>query len=151
MRYSQFKINNFKGGKEITLDLDKNQSKVFTLVGLNESGKTTILEAINLFQEDYDEKKLTKVEVEKVKKDSRSNVANEKMILDTRLKFGYSENAYAKDEIINAFTRNIGKVGLKIEKSDIWFSDKLKIIYSPEYSPREKVSALQEVIDYIYE
>lgn len=55
MRYSQFKIRNFKGIKDITLDLDKNQSKVFTLVGLNESGKTTVLEALNLFQEDYSE------------------------------------------------------------------------------------------------
>lgn len=50
MKFTYFKIENFKGiGKE-TLDLSKNpDSKVFTLVGLNESGKTTVLEAINYF------------------------------------------------------------------------------------------------------
>jgi ABC-type polysaccharide/polyol phosphate transport system ATPase subunit len=54
MKYSKFVIKNFKGIKELTLDLEKEpKSKVFTLVGLNESGKTSILEAINLFQEIY--------------------------------------------------------------------------------------------------
>ena len=49
MRYKKFTISNFKGIKNLTIDLDKEpKSKVFTLVGLNESGKTSILEAINL-------------------------------------------------------------------------------------------------------
>jgi len=53
MRYSKFEIKNFKGIKHILLDLDKEpRSKVFTLIGLNESGKTSILEAINFFQTD---------------------------------------------------------------------------------------------------
>lgn len=48
MRYIQFYIENFKGIEELTLDLKKSpMQKVYTLVGLNESGKTTILEAIN--------------------------------------------------------------------------------------------------------
>lgn len=50
MRYSQFRIRNFKGVDDIHLDLDKPpRSPVFALVGLNESGKTTILEAIHWF------------------------------------------------------------------------------------------------------
>lgn len=49
MRYKSFYIKNFKGIKELTIDLDKKPlSNIITLVGLNESGKTTILEAINL-------------------------------------------------------------------------------------------------------
>ena len=50
MKFSYFKFTNFKGISSQTLDLSKNpDSKVYTLVGLNESGKTTILEAINYF------------------------------------------------------------------------------------------------------
>lgn len=52
MRYNKFLIRNFKGIKDLTINLNKEpKSKVFTLVGLNESGKTSILEAVNFFQE----------------------------------------------------------------------------------------------------
>lgn len=41
---------NFKGIQDITFNLDKSpNANIYTLVGLNESGKTTILEAINSF------------------------------------------------------------------------------------------------------
>ena len=41
---------NFKGIEDITLNLDKSpNANIYTFVGLNESGKTTILEAINFF------------------------------------------------------------------------------------------------------
>lgn len=50
MKYTYFTIKNFKGIENITVDFSSQpQSKVFTLVGLNESGKTTILEALNFF------------------------------------------------------------------------------------------------------
>jgi predicted ATPase len=56
MHYKKFTIKNYKGIKDLTIDLEKEpKSKVFTLVGLNESGKTSILEAINLFQNDIAE------------------------------------------------------------------------------------------------
>src|SRR5690349_1874590 len=48
MKYLRFDIKNFKGIVHVRLDLSKApRSKVHTLVGLNESGKTTILEAID--------------------------------------------------------------------------------------------------------
>lgn len=51
MKYTKFEITNFKGINHLILDLEKlPQGKIFPLVGLNESGKTTILEAISLFQ-----------------------------------------------------------------------------------------------------
>ena len=51
MKYIKFTIINYKGIPEIELELNKKPSpKIFTLVGLNESGKTSILEAIHLFQ-----------------------------------------------------------------------------------------------------
>ena len=51
MNFTSFRIKNFKGIIDLTLPLNKTpQSHIFTLVGLNESGKTTILEAINNFK-----------------------------------------------------------------------------------------------------
>lgn len=56
MRYTQFTIKNFRGIKTLTLDFYvMTKYKIFTLVGLNESGKTTILEAIDFFQKDVRE------------------------------------------------------------------------------------------------
>lgn len=50
MKYKSFYIKNYKGIKELTLDLNKDpKTSIITLVGLNESGKTTILEAISIF------------------------------------------------------------------------------------------------------
>lgn len=51
MKYIKFEIKKFKGVNNLVLDFEKlPNGKIFPLVGLNESGKTTILEAINLFQ-----------------------------------------------------------------------------------------------------
>lgn len=56
MRFTKFEIRNFKGAVSLDLDLVyAPNSNIFTLVGLNESGKTTILEAINMLQNDIPE------------------------------------------------------------------------------------------------
>jgi predicted ATPase len=48
MKYTKFIIENYKGIQFLELDLEKRpSSKVITLIGLNESGKTSILEAIS--------------------------------------------------------------------------------------------------------
>ncbi len=58
MKYTRFTITNYKGIPQIALDLSKKpHSNIFTLVGLNESGKTSILEAINLFHHGIDKEK----------------------------------------------------------------------------------------------
>ena len=52
MKYTSFHIKNYKGIEDLHIDLASgSKHKIFTLVGLNESGKTTILEAINFFQQ----------------------------------------------------------------------------------------------------
>ena len=62
MRYLKFRIENFKGIKETEVDLRTSTgANVFSLVGLNESGKTTILEAIHSFSPDYRTRTLRKV------------------------------------------------------------------------------------------
>jgi predicted ATP-dependent endonuclease of OLD family len=53
MRYKSFRIQNFKGIKDTTINFETIAgASVFPLVGLNESGKTTILEAIHSFSPD---------------------------------------------------------------------------------------------------
>lgn len=53
MQYKKFRIRNFKGIKDTTVDFSTLRgSSVFAFVGLNESGKTTILEAIHSFSPD---------------------------------------------------------------------------------------------------
>lgn len=53
MKYKQFRIRNFKGIKDATVDLEGIAgASVFAFVGLNESGKTTVLEAIHSFSPD---------------------------------------------------------------------------------------------------
>ena len=52
MRYTSFTISNFKGIQNLQLNLDGSPvSKIFILVGLNESGKTTIMEGLSFFYE----------------------------------------------------------------------------------------------------
>lgn len=51
MKVKSFKISNFKGVNSLTLNFDdRSGSGVYCLVGLNESGKTSVLEAINQFE-----------------------------------------------------------------------------------------------------
>ncbi|MEU7938556.1 ATP-dependent nuclease [Microbispora bryophytorum] len=47
MKYQEFRFKNFKGIQELSLPLNEG---VTTLIGLNESGKTTVLEAIFCFR-----------------------------------------------------------------------------------------------------
>jgi predicted ATPase len=50
MRFKCFEIRNFRGIEHARLDMVPSGAGIFTLIGLNESGKTTILEAISTFQ-----------------------------------------------------------------------------------------------------
>ena len=54
MKITAFEIENYKGITHARIDLNGNKGSIYTLVGLNESGKTTILEAINSFRPDVD-------------------------------------------------------------------------------------------------
>jgi len=50
MKYEKFIIKNFKGVEDVEINLNRSpDANIYSLIGLNESGKTTILEAINLF------------------------------------------------------------------------------------------------------
>ena len=51
MDYTKFKIENFKGIRSLEFNVKGELSRIFTLVGLNESGKTTLLEAMAYWYE----------------------------------------------------------------------------------------------------
>jgi predicted ATP-dependent endonuclease of OLD family len=71
MRFLSFTIKDFKGIKDCTIDVDRSGLSVFSLIGLNESGKTTILEAINYFvAADKELQKLYEIESENINKAS---------------------------------------------------------------------------------
>ena len=54
MKFASFCFSNFKGIKELKLNLNEiPDSNIFLLVGLNESGKSTILEAISSYKPEY--------------------------------------------------------------------------------------------------
>ncbi len=64
MQFTEFKIENFKGIINITIDLNKSpKANFYTFVGLNESGKTTILEAINCFNPNPKDKGLSALDL----------------------------------------------------------------------------------------
>jgi ABC-type branched-subunit amino acid transport system ATPase component len=53
MKYKRFTIKNFKGVKETNIEISNFAgASIFCFVGLNESGKTTLLEAIHSFNPD---------------------------------------------------------------------------------------------------
>lgn len=73
MRYTKFVIENFKGIQNITIDLSAQpNNRIYTFVGLNESGKTTILEAINTVMTGYKKKTAQKL----IPKHLKANFSN---------------------------------------------------------------------------
>lgn len=62
-KIERFILRNFKGAQEVKIDIfDGDEIPVTTLLGLNESGKTTILEGIsNFVTEDDSTKSLFKL------------------------------------------------------------------------------------------
>lgn len=57
MQYNWFEVRNFRGIKFARIELVPGGAGIFTLIGLNESGKTTILEAISSFRTHGDAEK----------------------------------------------------------------------------------------------
>lgn len=114
MKITGFEIENFKGIKKVKIDLsDSSPGNISTIIGLNESGKTTILEALSLFgTEDKETANLVGTVYEKSKfsdfipKDKkaaftgsviiRANVVLEDIDVDL-LASNYKENGYALD------------------------------------------------------
>lgn len=65
MRHRYFQMENYKGIRKVKLDVSGHpQTRIYTLVGLNESGKTTILEAIDYFTSRINPERLMPINVQ---------------------------------------------------------------------------------------
>jgi len=99
MRYVKFQIKNFKGIKSLSLDFNTPEKyRVFTLVGLNESGKTTILEALDFFQKD-----IRKSDRHTLIPKSKKVNFNDKISVSAELELDEND-----EEAIRVFAKDIG-------------------------------------------
>lgn len=112
MRYKKFIIKNFKGINDLTIDLSKQpDSHIYTFVGLNESGKTTILEAINTINTRYNSQTSHRLIPKHLKANFNGMVSvqayvevddNDNILLDKKI----AELGYKEHKPINEFTVN---------------------------------------------
>ena len=113
MRYTKFTIKNFKGIRDLTIDLSKQPyNRIHTFVGLNESGKTTILEAINTTMTRYNKATVHKL----VPKHLKANFSDEISIIaivevdpddNRRILEKFQELGYSDYIAIDSFTINV--------------------------------------------
>ncbi|GLS32212.1 AAA domain-containing protein [Mesorhizobium albiziae] len=110
MRYKKFEIKNFKGIRNATLEFDPfGNARVYSLVGLNESGKTTILEAIHSFSPDADTQ-IVVGSVSTIEEQRRQRVPKDKIsdfTGDISISAALTMDKGDKDKIIT-FSRNKG-------------------------------------------
>lgn len=119
MKFSKFIINNYKGIKQLEIDLEKlPQGNIFPLVGLNESGKTTILEAISLIQKYAD-----------INKDNAHTLIHKKKKGSFSGKISISACLKLDDEDKNFINRCVTKGNLKMGAYDF----QIKINLNWEY------------------
>lgn len=111
MKFKSFRIQNYKGIKDITIDFEPRGANIFTLIGLNESGKTSILEAIASFNphlQDNDEQALYSNHEEKtidpnklIPKNQKANFSD-KISVSAILELSDSDIAFLKQSIQNS-------------------------------------------------
>ena len=114
MKITKFRIKNFKGINDTTISLPGNKGSIYTLVGLNESGKTTILEAINSFRPDVDgihaiaQKSISTGPVEALVPKKKKDNFNDKISVSATV-------TIEKHEVINIATRCKQDHGFQID------------------------------------
>lgn len=102
MRYTKFLFKNFKGINDLFIDLSaRPNNRIFTFVGLNESGKTTILEAINTVMTGYSKTSVHKLIPKHLKANFSDTISvitsievdndDNQRILDKFKELGYSD------------------------------------------------------------
>jgi AAA15 family ATPase/GTPase len=111
MKHTFFEVWNFKGINHIKLDFNAHPtSNIYTLVGLNESGKTTILQALNFFtykQESLNPLNLDGYSIKNIHElipiSQRSNFNDE-----IKIRVGYSLDEQDKKAITDFLSNKLG-------------------------------------------
>lgn len=138
MKFTYFRFKNFKGIKDEIIDLSKNpESNIFTLVGLNESGKTTILEAINFFKykpENLDALNLKEYEINDIHNlipiNKRDNF-NDKIHIEAGIELDEDDILKIKKEFLKA-NIVVTKFEKKITYSQVYHFENSKHIISKD-------------------
>lgn len=129
MEFTKFEIVNFKGIEKVVFDLQKSPTgKVLTLIGLNESGKTTVLEALSkMGRKPYDVVKSTSTNANGQDFQSYIPISKRynftgKINLIAHIKFSETDRSKIKEFIEN-------KLGLKAEDLQDSFTINKTITY----------------------
>jgi len=168
MNYDRFNIVNYKGINNIEVELNAPPSSpVITLVGLNESGKTTILEAINLFKNELDESLSYKYIPKHLKHNFNGNI-----IISAYLTTTESDFSKIKEFIKNKYNEKLQRINgliddkiLKVQKIYKFSNSKIveySTVWDIDFSVRvdarnkkisksENSSQWGEITDYIFE
>ena len=104
MKLKKIEVKNFKGIQHLELDLSKTPSNnVYTLVGINESGKTTILEALDYFEYNDDRE---------LKEISNASQLNENDIIPINKRSNFNDNIEIKFvfEVENEDAEDVEKI-----------------------------------------
>lgn len=129
LSFQRFTINNFKGIDKVEINLIKNS--LILLLGLNESGKTTILKAIESFSylndptQEYDPKYFQKIRKKSAVGSDSSAVVTAQIKIEQKLpsikikKLGEIQLLPEELESINSFLHHINEQG-KIEISRVF-------------------------------
>ena len=127
MKFTAFKIKNYKGINETELAFKGNNGSIYTLVGLNESGKTTILEALNNFRHDVDgihamaQKSLSSTPIEELVPKRKKDNFNDEISVAACVRI-------SKEEIRNLAKKCKSEAGFQIEvdkfPSEFWVTRK---------------------------
>ena len=127
MRYTAFTITNYRGISRTQIDLGSSQrTPVTTLIGLNESGKTTLLEAINSFT--YGREDISHLELygyrppdpyDLVPIAQRSNF-NGNVSLKADIELKDADVAALKSHLHDAHKWTLTYISRKLSVSDVW-------------------------------
>jgi len=119
MRYIEFRVQNYRGIKDETLKLKLTPDlKIFTLVGLNESGKTSFLEAVNSFQNGIKNKDTV------IPKDKKMNF-NDSIVVTATVSLDENDEKKVKEFCTKqgfALKENVGTI--KVERKLVYKASK---------------------------
>lgn len=112
MRYTKFIIKNFKGINNLIIDLSKQpNSRIYTFIGLNESGKTTILEAIKVIKDGYNDDQAHRLIPKHLKANFNDEVSVEAIVEvdrddNIRIESEFKKLGYKSYQYIDSFSIN---------------------------------------------
>lgn len=138
MKITKFKIQNYKGIKETEIVLNGNPGSIYTLVGINESGKTTILEALNRLRSDKKGVHVMaqeSVSAEPIETESPESLIPKKERKNFSGKISISATVQMTEEDVSMLASKCQKeLGIQIDTENFPFEFTISRVYKFEHS-----------------